>query len=197
VIPWGEFGGYVPTSQGMPGWNAFVANEPVTEVLHNNATLGSPVVRILGPDWPYGVSGRIEGRFTASLWAMFDPGSSAAISQTGLVPADSRWLLFKGRAYAAPSAPPGIFTVSLDGQTVPVSVLATYADYSLYGGEISGFAGREVELRFTVPGGYAGTLQLDSIEFSPVPEPGTLAPVGLGLLAAAWLRGIRPRRPLV
>jgi|GEM_PF-2589997 len=115
---------------------------------------------------------------------MFDPGSSAAISQTGLVPADSRWLLFKGRAYAAPSAPPGIFTVSLDGQTVPVSVLATYADYSLYGGEIVGFAGREVELRFTVLGGYAGTLQLDSIEFPPFPS---LAP-WLRLGWACWLR---------
>lgn len=69
--------------------------------------------------------------------------------------------------------------------------LATYSDYSLYGGEISSFAGSEAELRFTVFPGRANTLILDSIVFSPVPEPGSLALLALGLCVLACRHRLR------
>jgi hypothetical protein len=183
VVPFGQYGGYVPISKGLSGWHAWLGTNPVTQILHNNISVGSPIISIWGPDWPYGTGGRIEGDFTVVLAG----GSSAtlSISQTGTVPPDSRWLLFKGREGPTPGS---VFGVSLDGQSLAVVVLATYAEYTLYGGEISAFAGNETELRFTTYRGFANTLILDSIVFSPVPEPGCLALLALGLCVAVWWR---------
>lgn len=182
---------YVPITQALPGWSAYLGVDALTEAIHNNITVGSPAVLIYGPDMPYSRSGRIEGDFTAVLFTgSASSGPSLSISQTGLVPWGSRWLFFKGWAY--PESGDG-FAVSLNGENVPMSVVATYADYTLYGGSVSAFAGTEAELKFTVSRGLGYGLTVDSIRFSPVPEPGPVALFGIGL-ASVGLWRYRNRR---
>src|SRR5687767_3147844 len=55
-LPADEGGGYVPISQGIPGWRVFWGDIGQSMVLHNSRTLGSADVGIWGPERP-----RIEG----------------------------------------------------------------------------------------------------------------------------------------
>jgi PEP-CTERM motif len=69
---------------------------------------------------------------------------------------------------------------------VPFTAVATQPNYTLYGGDVSAFAGQISDLALTA--GLFGTgWNLDSIEFSPqsVPEPSTwiLLVSGVGLLS--------------
>jgi hypothetical protein len=191
VIPRGQEGTYVPISIGLPGWSASLGTSALSQVLHNSATLGSPAVLIWGPDMSYATAqagGRIEGDFTAVLQAgTAASGPPLSISQTGLVPLEGQWLLFKGRVGFVPPMPT-VFSVSLNDQNVPIA--ASLPEYTLYGGDVSTFVGTEAELKFTVYRGLGNGLILDSIEFSPVPEPGSFVLVALGLVAGACWRRI-------
>jgi hypothetical protein len=135
----------------------------------------------------------IEGNYTAVLQPQVDPlhdPSShplvpVALVQSSLVPVDSRSLLFK--AYTAGTD----FSVSLGGVAVPILTLGTFPNYTLYGGDISAFAGSIAELRFTAyPNNYPHStiFALDDIQFSPeaIPEPGVFGLVGLGVLFFGW-----------
>ena len=101
-----------------------------------------------------------------------------SISQTGLVPVDALSLLFK--------AQPGQETLllSLNGQNIPFFAVGTGPNYTLFGGDVSAFAGQTSDLTFAVapdPSNSQGW-NIDSIVFSnqSVPEPSTFA-----LLASA------------
>jgi hypothetical protein len=195
VIPQGQYGDVISIADGLPGWSALRGTNPLTSVLHNGITIGPAQISIFGPDWPYGRGARrIEGDYTVLLAASFDPAGSLALSQTGFVPFDARWLLFKGSvASASPLPADEVLVVSLDGQNAPIAAFATYPTYSLYGGDVSSFAGAEAELRFTVYGGDAGIVRLDSIVFSPVPEPGAGTVLVCGLLLTVCVRRWRFR----
>ena len=89
------------------------------------------------------------------------------------------------------------FTVSLGGQAVNVVPLQVFSRYTLYGADISTFAGQVAALSFTEPPAPAGQLggdpnifELDNIQFSssPIPEPSELALAAIGTL----LLGFKP-----
>ena len=78
--------------------------------------------------------------------------------------------------------PTATFVVTLGGQTVSLSPLQTFPNYTVYGGNISVFAGQSETLTITQnpPVGEAaesGLLEVDDIVFSPsvIPEPSTWA----------------------
>lgn len=183
-----EFGWLVPASDALRVWKGFVGGVEVTEVLHNNFTLGTPAIAVLGPGWGW-AQGVIEGRYTVTLLAneLSEP-YDVAISQMGNVPPDAHSLLFKARAGR------GSFSLSLGGSVVPFVPLTFESNYVEYGADVSAFAGTMTELRFTAhaaPG--MNIVYLDSFVFLPtnVPEPRAVALWGAGMI---WLFCARKKR---
>lgn len=181
---------HVPLTNAFPGWQGWVGTTSEPLAFYNDFFLASASISLFGPEWP--ASGRIEGNYTASLMSghHYERPSeivSASLSQTGDVPANTRWLLFN--AFVAGEVSPGIFSVSLGGQNLDLVPLDTGPNYTQYGADVSAFAGQTEDLRFTalvyepyVAGARSG-LWLDSISFSPVPEPSSVALTTLGLVA--------------
>lgn len=177
--------GSVPVSFGMPGWTVHIGAISQSTVLFDDSTLGISSVSILGIG--NSLSPVIEGRFMAFLNPIADPANNqipadVSLEQTGLVPANARSILLKARGGLAG------FIVAVGGQTIGIVPLMTTTDFTLYGGEISNFAGQSATLTITalsnVPRG-PNVLALDSISFSssPVPEPRALLLFALAILA--------------
>jgi hypothetical protein len=84
--------------------------------------------------------------------------------------------------------PVGTLLVSLGGQDIPFSVISTALNYTLYGGDVSAFAGQVEQLTFTAPNGVNNYWELDNIQFSnpAIPEPGFFALFTVGVLLLGW-----------
>lgn len=185
-IPSGSGGGYVAASDAIPGWVAYKEGVAVDPIVYNALSLGVPEISIHDSSDPYGYyfGGVIAGNYTVVLQPSFPGGiRSAAIGQTGLIPADAQSLIL----YAN-----GPISVSFAAQFVPLDILGSGSNYTIYGGNIGAYAGQSGELRFTAnaisPSGW-GTA-LDNIQFSAaaIPEPSAVSLLGLGLLALGWHR---------
>jgi len=180
----------VPTTSALPGWTVYYSNSSgtnaATQVWYDGISLGGAIISIIDTNAPS--FSPIQGKYSAFL---FGGGTSenllsASISQTGLVPVGTQSLLFD--AYVSGNS----FNVMLGGQTINMTPLQTFANYTLYGGNIpSNFAGQSELLSFTEPpatGTQPSMFELDNIQFSSsvVPEPSTLALCALGGLFLAW-----------
>ncbi len=183
-VPAGQFGGAVSSTQGIPGWTAFLGTNQLTQILQNNYTLGNASVDILGPNWSFG--GIIEGQYTLVLQPGANPfGSgniSASISQTGTVPGNAESIQFKASTFSS-------FSISFRGQDLPLSIIGTGVNYSLYRADISPYRGQTGALTLTALAGPNTTDYFDSIVFS-IPEPDMLSLFALGGLVIG-LRGWR------
>lgn len=185
-----QFGGPVSSLDAIPGWKAFLGTTQVTQVWQNDLTLGNASIDILGPYY----GGRIEGQYTVVLQPGFDPfvdpfgiseNVSASISQSALMPANARSLQFKAIIIF------GSISVNMGGQDLFLMPLGTDGHYTLYGADISLFAGQFETLTITALAGPNNPFGFDSFVFSPlaVPEPSTLSLLALGGL----LFGLRRR----
>ena len=192
-VPNGQSGGSVATADGIPSWTAFYAFNQTTQILHNDFSVGSVNISVLGPNWngSFGLS-IPDGNYCVILQAGAGAtgAESAAIAQTGVVPSAAQSLQFK--AYR--SNPNSEFGITIGGQNIAMIPLFQTANYTLYGGDISVFANQSVELKIAaVPtSSFAfSTVTIDSIVFSSqsVPEPDALGLVALGgLLLGGQLR---------
>jgi hypothetical protein len=197
TLPSGQYGSLngVLVSEALPFWTAFYGSEQVSAVSHNSYSLGSANISILGPHWDNSLgTSIINGNYTAVLQAGDNPGPvSVSIAQTGTIPIDSQSILVNVKQFFAGSG----LSVSLDGQNVPAFLVEHDAGYSLFGVDISSFAGQTTELRLTAettPGGRFNSIEIDDVTFSnqPIPEPATSAIVLSGL--ALWFFGYRRSR---
>ena len=175
----------VAVSEALPGWSA-------SDGTAQYATIAVyPAFPVIG-GFPGSVAliasaaGSLDGNFSAVL-GTFDAGpvpEHGTISQTGVVPGGVHSLLFKAALVSGSS-----LQVSLGGASLSFFPLSTQPDYTLYGADISAFAGQTANLTFmaVTRGG-----EIDDIEFSPqiVPEPGGAA---LFLLGLGMLTYVRPR----
>lgn len=189
----GQQGGLVPVTNALPGWQAFLGTDPQSTVWYNTPTISSDaVIWIVGPNFQFW--NPIEGNFTVAL-AAGSGGTgflSASLSQTGLVPSTTKSL--QAKIVTGPED----FVFSLGGVAIPMYALSISPDYTLYGGEVSAFAGQTAELRITAPSMPSDPFygfRLDSIVFSPnqVPEPSTVGLLLFGALFLGW-RFLRRRK---
>lgn len=177
--PWGP---YYTTNATIPGWDwsphgTFGFGDPNTNVAFNGMALDAPAVTLHGtnsflPAIRGSYSILLQGGTTAG-GLVYGNTNGASVFQTGQIPADSLSLIYLGS---------GAVRVSFNGQTLPGIAVGSTANSTIWGADISGYAGQSGELRFTAP--WLSTGMLDSILFSPtaIPEPSVLALSGIFVL---------------
>ncbi len=183
----------VPITSALPGWNGYYINSsgaiPETQVWYDGVSLGGVMISVIDTNAPAVTP--LQGQYSAFLFGgvgIDDQLYSAQISQTGLVPADTESLLFD--AYVSSAA----IIVTLGGQTIAMTPLQTFSNYTLYGGNIPlDLTDQSETLSFTEPpasGTQPSMFELDNIQFSssPVPEPSVLGLSALGGLLFVWRR---------
>jgi hypothetical protein len=179
-VPAGQFGADVAVSNGVPGWNVYIGGGRQVTMFHNNISLGGAAVAIFGPEWL--ANQILEGSYTVSLEpSTAGPPTSTAIGQIGIIPLGSQSVRFYGGGAM-------IFSLTFAGQPIPLVTLSSTANYTIFGGDISAFAGQSGELRFRGGG------LLDNVFFSPspVPEPKAIYLLALGIFVLRLARS-RPR----
>jgi hypothetical protein len=170
----------VYASDAIPGWTATGFIGP-NDILYNGASLGATSVSILGVN---GYPPALDGNFSIYLYGGVT-APAASISQTAIVPVFAESILFKAQDVGGS----GALQVSLGGQNLSYSALSSGANYTLYGADISAFAGQSEQLMFSALEGGGNFWNIDDIQFSTesIPEPTEFALATLGTL----LLGIR------
>jgi len=176
----------VEFGSAFPGWTGYINGQVQATTRPNGIPLGqpgqTPFIAILAPpgwsSW--------QGSYSVGFAAATSSGSfiPVALVQTGLVPSQAQSLQFL--AVYAPA-------VYLGGQLLPSVSLGTGPSIStLFGVDVSGFAGQTLELRFQPN---LGIDYMDAIQFSnqPIPEPSVFGLLGLGALLLGR-RFVRARR---
>ena len=177
----------VATTNGLPRWTAYYDNSQLSGIFYDTTSLGGAAVSL--QDAASLEFQPIQGNYSVLLQGSgAGPSASAAIGQTGQVPAGAVSVRF----WASPLSN---LQVTFGGQGIVISRLGSTPGYDVFGGDISPFAGQTAELRFIGPGNSGG--YFDNIFFSnqPVPEPSTFCLFGLGGLLLGWRRfseGVSP-----
>lgn len=172
----GDPNGRVEFAAALPGWTGYINGQPQTALIPNGIPIGPVPVPFISVMTAQPGSVVLQGSYTLAYSSGFDSLGNVipvALAQTGQVPAASQSLRFLAAFRPA---------VLLDGNSMsPVALGAGPSQTTLFGIDISSFAGRTVELRFQ-PG--LGFTYLDDIQFSnqPIPEPSVFGLVALGAL---------------
>jgi hypothetical protein len=186
VFPGGtRYTATVPGWTWTPGGN-FVNGDP-NSVGYNELALDSPAVNLQGTNSPFAPA--IRGRYSILLQggSQSVPSTSySAIWQTGQIPASAESLIYWG----------GALQVTFDGQPLTPVAISSAANYTIWGMDISAYAGQTGVLQFTkpwLPTNFSDGALLDNIQFSssPVPEPSALSLFICGI----FLIGYRVTRP--
>jgi hypothetical protein len=173
LVPRGG-GQYVQFAQAFPGWTVAIVGAFTTNALYDNMFLDSAGICIIDPVGSYLRDAVIDGRYTALLqsgmgYANGNPSmpSDTTLSQTGLVPLGTQSLQFKAGTLFDAS---GRFAVTLGGRALSLTTLGSGTNYTLYGADVSQWAGQTNQLSFTVfgenPHVNDENLLLDDIQFS-------------------------------
>ena len=188
LVPFGN--GY-SAEDALPSWQAFIGTTPTPTVGLNSLALAATTISLIALPLP-----PIDGNYSVMLeGGVVEMGNvltpeSASISQTALIPVGTQSLLFK----AAAQSGNGLLNINIGSQNVSYTALSSGPNYTLYGANISAWAGKTEELTFTASGSSSGInpWELDDISFSPntvTPEPSTLALTALGgFLFGLWRR---------
>ena len=185
----------IPATNGIPGWTAYSDGVALDDIVLNGQSLGGGEVNIDGTNNPTGFAPD-QGNYFVFLQGGFYDTGTAAIGQTGTIPANALSLIFWGSSHN--------MVITFNGLPLSFAILGNTANYTIYGADISAYAGQTGQLLFTALDGeeivppnypeYGGSGIIDNIQFSssPVPEPNksVLACLG-GILLASRLAGIK------
>jgi hypothetical protein len=193
----------VSIAEEFPGWSASYTSGGVTlsatQVTYDGISTGSAAISIVDSS----AATVIQGNYSAFLFAGGNgPGVggidgdaySPTLSQTGAIPSGTESVLMDvGTHTTVPS-------VSIDGQSIDMVPLQAFVHYTLFGGNVSSFAGTVGTLSITEPfepSGAFADAEIDNISFSPtafVPEPNPLALTAIGGLLFGLYRWFSPKR---
>jgi hypothetical protein len=150
---------------------------------------------LVGPGDTFGIN-PIDGNYSVMLTGS-GVSSVPSISQTGTIPAGTQSLLFEAE-FISFGGPPGQLEMEVGNQSVPFTAVGTGPGYTLYGANISAWAGDTEQLTFSALESDSGlnNWEIDDISFSTttVPEPSPLALTGVGGLLFALYRRLAPKR---
>jgi hypothetical protein len=154
----------VAISNALPGWSAY-GNYAGDNILYDDLSLGAPAISIQDAA---GFEPVLEGNYTVYFQGSFPGGQIVpALGQVGTVPSTAHSILYFAQAP---------FTVTFGGQPIPTTAVGSGPNFTIFGGDISGFTNQTGELRFQGGG------LLDNIVFSSqaIPEASVSALAGLG-----------------
>jgi hypothetical protein len=185
IVPLTEGANFPPysvaTTNALPGWAVYYGGTQQTQITYNDPAAGSTFVTL------WATNGQnISGNYSVLLQGGLTD-SAASISQTSLTPVTAEAILFKAQYSGPPGA--GLLSVSMNGQNIPLLFISTGPNYTLYGGDISAFAGQTVQLTFSAPNlSHDNNWNIDDIQLSnlPVPEPSVFTLSALGALLVGW-----------
>ena len=189
--------GYGTAGDMLPGWHVLYGSVPYSDPywLNLNSVGGALVSLYDKNNYLYDptVVLPVEGKFSFSMEA--DALAPLSVVQTGDVPADAQTLNFTsfGREVE----------VRINGSLVPVQYTYGPTPINLNTRiargmvDVSGYDGQTIDLSFRTLSvfGTGATLNgLDSIFFSPVPEPGTFGLLGIGMAFLGMCCWLQKRR---
>jgi len=182
---------YIPASKGIPGWMPYLSTSTTTNVGalgYDTLSEGGAIIILEDTNAPSGIPFPIQGSYSVLLegasGVFGNNPTAASIGQTGTIPNTAQSLTFYlGDLY-------GNFQVSFNGQPLSFTAISNTLNYTIYGADISSYAGQTGQLLFTAP--LQTDAMLDNIQFSslPIPEPTAFA---LGVLGV-FILGFHYRR---
>jgi hypothetical protein len=186
----GNSGPYVTATSALPYWTPEIGGVPQTQILENVFSLGSPQIVLLTSTSP---QPPLDGDYSVLLTGS---GETASISQTGQIPFGTESLFFEAQKGSGGGGN-GNLTVMIGTQTVSTVPVAFEPNFTLYGANISAWAGDTEQLTFAAsPTMGQNTWEIDDISLSTTavtPEPSALALTGIGGLLFALYRRFAPK----
>ncbi|MDR3459668.1 MAG: hypothetical protein P4N60_19740 [Verrucomicrobiae bacterium] len=162
-------GNQIPAANAFPSWTV---NAPY--IYYDDLSLSGQSISICDQNSPIFPS-QIQGNYYALLTsANVQNGVSISLGQNGTIPLGTESMTFWGNF--------GGLQISFAGQALTFSETGSTANYNIYKADVSQFAGDSGQLLFSLPP-FVGNATLDNIQFSssPVPEPGELTLMVLGM----------------
>jgi len=162
----------VPVANALPDWSVYYGTVQQMDVNYNDPGLGSTLVTLVGGTWP-----AIDGNYSVLLQGG-GTASAASISQSATIPSGMQSLLFEAQSGA------GTLNILVGTQIVSFAAVGTEPNYTLYGANISEWAGDPEQITFSALEDLsrANNWTIDDITFSPnaVPEPSIVALGAIG-----------------
>ena len=182
---WGA--GMVSAADAFPAWTVWEKDTIRTEVGYNGIPRGGQVAIFATGLYPFFTLG---GLFMAHFAPWVD--ADCSLSQVGTIPADAQWLQFDTLGEPDSIDP---LTLSFNGQNLGLVMIASDTNFGkTFQADVSSFAGTTGELRinarpvFYEQRWWLANVDVDDIQFVPVPEPHVWALFGLGALVFVLAR---------
>ena len=174
------FNGFqLSVSNALPGWTAYLDATSQSSIGYDTLSAGGAAVLLedtnVNSFGPYPLQGTYGALLEGASGIFGSNPTAASIGQTGTIPNTAQSLTFFGSLA-------GNLQVTFNGQLLSFMVISNTLNYTIWGADISPYAGQTGQLLFTAPL-QTGDL-LDNIQFSslPVPEPAEFALAVLGAL---------------
>jgi len=172
----------------IPNWTwtpvgNFVNGDP-NSVGYDDLALDSPAVDLEGTDFPFAAA--IQGNYSVLLQggsSLLPSTSFSAIGQTGQIPLTAKSIIYWG----------GGLQVSFNGMPLSCQDIGDSQNYTIWGADISTYAGQTGQLLFKAP--WQTEALLDNIQFSSsqIPEPSALSCFTMGVLLLLIQKRIRTK----